>query len=154
MFRNYLKIGVRNLIKNKVYTLINISGLAIGLSCFILIALYIKNETSYDRFYPNADNTYRILTHVDVNGTSNHFPTAHYPAAFDMVRDYPEVINATTLYRTFYLSSFLPKLKVGENEFEESKFFLADSSFFQVFDLEFTYGNPKKAFENSGSVVL
>jgi putative ABC transport system permease protein len=154
MIRNYLLIGIRNLIKSKVYTLINVSGLAIGLSCFVLIALYIKNETSYDKFYPNADNTYRIVTHVDVNGVSNHFPTAHYPAAFDIVRDYPEAVNATTLYRTFYLSNFLPKLKVGENEFEENKFFLADSSFFQVFNLEFLYGNPDKAFENSGSVVL
>jgi putative ABC transport system permease protein len=154
MLKNYLLIGVRNLIKSKVYTLINVSGLAIGLSCFVLIALYIKNETSYDKFYLNADNIHRVVTHVDVNGISNHFPTAHYPAAFDIVRDYPEAVNATTLYRTFYLSNFLPKLKVGENEFEESKFFLADSSFFQVFNLEFEYGNPQKAFENSGSVVL
>lgn len=154
MLKNYLLIGIRNLIKSKVYTVINVSGLAIGLACFVLIALYIRNETSYDQFYHNADNIYRVVTHVDVNGISNHFPTAHYPAAFDIVRDYPEAVNATTLYRTYYLSSFLPTLKVGENEFEESKFFLADSSFFQVFDFEFLYGNPAKAFQNSGSVVL
>lgn len=154
MFRNYFKIGFRSLIKNKVYTLINISGLAIGLSCFILIALYIKNETGYDKFYANADNIYRINTHVDVNGISNKYPTAHYPAAFDMVQDYPEAVKATSLYRTFYLSNVLPKIKFGENEFEERKFFLADSGFFSVFDLEFQYGNAANAFENSYSVVL
>src|SRR5688572_16410338 len=113
MYKNYIRIGLRNLIKNKIYTLINISGLAIGLSSFIIIALYVKNETAYDKFHPNAANIYRINTHVDVNGISNHFPTAHYPAAFDMVRDYPEVVNATTLYRTFYLSNNLPKIKLG-----------------------------------------
>ena len=154
MFRNYIKIGVRNLVKNKVYTLINISGLAIGLACFILIALYIKNETGFDKIYSNADNIYRVNTHVDVNGISNKYPTAHYPAVFDMVRDYPEAVNATTLYRTFYLSNVLPKIKVGEDEFEENKFFLADSSFFTVFDFEFKYGNAAKAFEHGYSVVL
>lgn len=154
MFRNYFKIGLRSLVKNKVYTVINISGLAIGLSCFILIALYIKNEAGYDTFYPQADNIYRINTHVDVNGISNNYPTAHYPAAFDMVRDYPEATNGTTLYRTFYLSNVLPRIKYEEDEFEESKFFIADSTFFSVFDFEFKFGNPLKAFENSNSVVL
>jgi putative ABC transport system permease protein len=154
MFRNYFKIGLRSLVKNKIYTVINISGLAIGLSCFILITLYIKNETGYDKFYDNNDNIYRINTHVDVNGISNNYPTAHYPAAFDMTRDYPEVVKATTLYRTFYLSNVLPKIKYEDKEFEQSKFFLADSSFFSVFDFEFQYGNRDKAFENSNSVVL
>jgi len=154
MVGNYFKIGVRTLIKSKVYTLINISGLAIGLASFILIALYIRNETGYDKFYRQAENIYRINTHVDVNGISNNYPTAHYPAAFDMVRDYPEAVNATTIYRAFYLSNVLPKIKYEDNEFEESKFFLADSTFFTVFDFEFQYGNAAKAFENSYSVVL
>jgi putative ABC transport system permease protein len=91
---------------------------------------------------------------VDVNGISNNYPTAHYPAAFDITKDYPEAVNATTLYKTFYLSNNLPRIKVGENEFEESKFFLADSSFFTVFDFEFKYGTPEDAFEHSYSVVL
>ncbi len=127
MFRNYFKIGFRSLVKNKVYTFINVAGLAIGLSCFILISLYIKNETGYDQFYSNTDNIYRLNTHVDVNGNTNNYPAAHYPASFDMVSDYPEVINATTLYKTFYLSNVLPKIKYEDNEFEEDQFFLADS---------------------------
>jgi putative ABC transport system permease protein len=154
MFKNYFKIGFRSLIKNKVYTFINVAGLAIGLSCFILISLYIKNETGFDKFYSNSDNIYRLNTHVDVNGNTNNYPAAHYPAAFDMVNDYPEVINATTLYKTFYLSNVLPKIKYEDNEFEEDRFYLADSSFFTVFDFDFQYGNADKAFENSYSVVL
>lgn len=154
MFKNYFKIGFRSLIKNKIYTFINVAGLAIGLSCFILIALYIKNETGYDHFYSNADNIYRLNTHVDVNGNQNNYPAAHYPASHDMKADYPEVVNATTLYKAFYLSNVLPKIKYEDNEFDEDKFFLADSSFFDVFDFEFKEGNSQKAFENSYSVVL
>ena len=84
MLKNYIQISLRSLQKNKTYTAINITGLAIGLACFILIAIYIRNEVGYDRFFRNAENTYRVNTHVDVNGISNNFPSAHYPACFDM----------------------------------------------------------------------
>ncbi len=154
MFRSYFKIGMRSLIKNRVYTLINISGLAIGLSCFILIALYVKNEAGFDKFYSNSENIFRVNTQVDVNGVSNNYPTSHYPAVFDMVRDYPEAVNGTTLYRAFYLSNVLPRIRYGEHEFEENKFFIADSTFFDVFDFDFRYGNSSKAFRDPNSVVL
>ncbi|MEJ1241277.1 ABC transporter permease [Chryseolinea sp. T2] len=154
MFRSYFKIGFRSLIKNKVYTFINVAGLSIGIACFILIAIYVRHETGYDTEFANASKIYRINTHVDVNGISNHYPAAHYPAAFDMVDDYPEVVNATTLYRAFYLSNVLPKIRYGDEVFEEEKFYLADSSFFSVFNFEFKYGTPEHAFDNSYSVVL
>lgn len=154
MLKNYLLIATRSLLKNKAYTIINITGLAIGLACFVLIAIYIRNEINYDRFFSNADNIYRVNTHVDVNGISNSYPSAHYPACFDMTRDYPEVVNATTMYKAFYLSNVQPKIKRGDIEFEESKFYIADSTFFTVFDFDFKYGNPHEAFRNSYSVVL
>lgn len=154
MLKNYLQIAVRSLLKNKAYSVINITGLAIGLACFVLIAVYIRNEINYDRFFANAENIYRVNTHVDVNGISNSYPAAHYPACFDMVKDYPEVVNATTMYKAFYLSSVQPKIKRGDIEFEEKKFYIADSTFFTVFDFEFKYGNPQEAFRNSYSVVL
>jgi len=154
MLKNYLQIALRSLLKNKAYTVINITGLAIGLACFVLIAIYIRNEINYDRFFSNADNIYRVNTHVDVNGISNNYPSAHYPACFDMVKDYPEVVNATTMYKAFYLSSVQPKIKRNDLEFEENKFYIADSAFFTVFDFKFKYGNPGEAFRNSYSVVL
>jgi len=154
MLKNYLQIALRSLLKNKAYTIINITGLAIGLACFVLIAIYIRNEINYDRFFSNADNIYRVNTHVDVNGISNSYPSAHYPACFDMVKDYPEVVNATTMYKAFYLSSVQPKIKRNDIEFEEKKFYIADSTFFSVFDFKFKYGNPEEALRNSYSVVL
>lgn len=156
MLLNYFRIGFRNLLKNKIYSIINIAGLAIGLACFVLIMIYVRHETGYDRGFARAADIYRVNTQVDVNGVSNKYPAAHYPAAFDMARDYPEVIQATTLYRAFYLSSVLPRVRYSEadKEFEEDKFYLADSTFFDVFDYEFQYGSAAKAFRNGYSVVL
>jgi putative ABC transport system permease protein len=154
MIRNYFKIAFRNLTRHRLYTAINISGLAIGLACFILIGLYVQRETSFDRFIPNAENIYRLNTHVDVNGAQNRYPAAHYPAAFDMVDDYPDVVQATTLYRPFYLSNTVPKIRHEQKEHLEPRFYMVDSSFFSVFDFEFQSGNPDKAFANSYSVVL
>jgi len=154
MITNYLKIGLRGLARNRVYTLINITGLAIGLACFVLIGVYIRKEISYDKFYPNSENIYRVNTYVDVNGASNSYPAAHYPAAHDMAKDFAEVENATVMYRAFYLSSVLPKIRYADAEFDEDKFYFVDSTFFDVFDLDFKYGNPREALSVANSVVL
>jgi putative ABC transport system permease protein len=154
MIGNYLKVGLRGLTRNRIYTIINITGLTIGLGCFALIAIYVRNEVCYDGFYTNAENIYRINTHVDVNGISNVYPAAHYPAAHDIVKDFPEAVRATTMYKTFYLSNVLPSVKYGEREFDEDGFYLVDSTFFDVFRLDFKHGNPEEALTNAGSVVL
>jgi putative ABC transport system permease protein len=154
MVRSYIKIGLRGLARNKVYTLINVTGLAIGLACFVLIGVYIREEISYDRFYSNSENIYRVNTYVDVNGVSNSYPAAHYPAAHDIAKDFAEAVKATVMYRAFYLSSVLPKIRYGDNEFDEDKFYLVDSTFFSVFDLDFKYGNAAEALTVTNSVVL
>ncbi|MCB0491607.1 MAG: ABC transporter permease [Cyclobacteriaceae bacterium] len=154
MLKNYIKIAIRNLTRNSLYSLINIIGLAIGLACFVLIAIYVKNETGYDRFYTNAENIYRLNTHVDVNGVQNRYSMAHYPASFDMVEEFPEVEAAATIFKPFFFSNLLPTIKYEDNEYQERKFYLADSSLFSIFDFDFKYGNREKAFENSNSVVL
>ena len=71
MFRSYFKIAWRNLLKNKIYCLVNIGGLTTGITCCILIGLYLSNETSYDRFHKNADRIVRATTEYTINGTVN-----------------------------------------------------------------------------------
>lgn len=154
MLKNYIKIAIRNLSKNALYSFINIVGLAIGLACFVLIGIYVKNETGYDKFYTNSENIYRLNTHVDINGVQNKYSMAHYPAPFDMVADFPEVTSAATIFKPFLFSNLLPTIKYQDDAYSENKFYLADSSFFSVFDFDFKYGNREKAFENSNSVVL
>lgn len=154
MLKNYFKIALRNLTKNYLYSFINVIGLAIGLACFILIGIYVRNETGYDQFFANSENIYRLNTHVDINGTQNRYSLSHYPASYDMVADFPEVTKATTLFKPFYFSNLQPTIKYEDDAYQESKFYLADSSFFTVFDFDFKYGNPDKVFQNSNSVVI
>ncbi len=154
MLKNYIKIAVRNLFKNSLYSVINVVGLAIGLACFILIGIYVKNETGYDQFFSNSENIYRLNTYVDVNGVQNKYSMAHYPASFDMVAEFPEVTNAATVFKPFFFSNLLPTIKHEDNEYQERKFYLADSSFFTIFDYDFQYGNPDKVFETANSVVI
>src|SRR5438034_4902727 len=80
MIKNYFKIALRNLLRNKIYASINIAGLSIGLACAMLIILYVKDEVSYDRFHPNVNNIYRIVTQsIDKNnGKGRKDPNSGY----------------------------------------------------------------------------
>src|SRR5665213_296197 len=98
MFTNYLKIAWRNLIKNKAFSIINITGLAIGLACFLLITPYVTDELSYDRFYPNAQNIYRINSDIRFGGANMHMPLSSDMAGQLMKKDYPQVENYTRIY--------------------------------------------------------
>jgi len=91
MFKNYLKIAARNLLKHKAYSTINVLGLAIGMACCILILLYVQHELSYDRHHQNAERIYRVAADIKFGG--NHFQLAVAPApqAEALVRDFPEV---------------------------------------------------------------
>jgi putative ABC transport system permease protein len=81
MFINYIKIAVRNLLRNKAYSLINIFGLAIGISCFMLIFLFISDELSYDEFHTKADRIYRLIEIIDNEGQREESSSALLPAA-------------------------------------------------------------------------
>ena len=98
MFKNYLKIAWRNLIKNRAFSVINITGLAIGLSCFLLIALYVLDELSYDRFYPNANDIYRINSDVRFGGSNLHIPQTSDMIGATMKKDYPQVLEYTRIW--------------------------------------------------------
>lgn len=91
MFKNYFKIAIRNLWKSKGFTLINIAGLAIGLSCFILIALYVVNELGYDRFYPNAERIYRVDADIKFGGNELRLCVSSDPMGATLKKDYPQV---------------------------------------------------------------
>ena len=81
MFKNYLKIAVRNLLKYKTYSIINVSGLAIGIACCLLILLYIQDELSYDRFHDNADQIYRVASEESSDNKIRHSANTYGPLA-------------------------------------------------------------------------
>ncbi|MFQ5629468.1 MAG: ABC transporter permease, partial [bacterium] len=98
MFKNYLKIALRNFVNHKLYTSINIIGLAIGIACCILIFLFVRNELSYDRFHPNAENIYRVyVTEAPPGRDPFTYSVTPGPMAHAMEASFPEVERAVRL---------------------------------------------------------
>lgn len=151
MFKNYLKIAFRNLIRNKVFSIINISGLTIGIACTIVILLWVQNELSYDNFNINKENLYRANYEWDFSpGFSATSPGMLAPESKKAI---PEIIETVRLMKE-------PKMVVkaiGEDRkklsaFYEENYYLVDSSLFTMFTLPFINGDPATALDN-GMVV-
>lgn len=150
MIRNYIKIALRNLMKNKVFSFINIVGLALGLTCFMLIAMYVTDELSYDRFYPNALRIYRINLDMKFGGSELKLAVSSDPLGPTLKKDYPQVEQYTRIY-----SSDGPKqVKKGNQYIREDKIGYADSTLFEVFQIPVLSGNIKTALSEPNSVVM
>ncbi|WP_149274589.1 ABC transporter permease [Pareuzebyella sediminis] len=149
MFKNYLKIAWRNFKKGKLYSFINLTGLTIGMTSFILIALFVQYELSYDRQHENVDDIYRVISQQPGNeykGT-DLFSGTPLPLGTAMVRDFPEVEAKTTIDLR---SNLLSK---GEEVFSEKGIF-ADNGFFEVFTIKQISGEGKSALEEPLNVLL
>lgn len=149
MFKNYLKIAWRNVRKNKGYSAINIGGLSIGLACCLMIALYVKNEFSFDTYHEKADNIYRVVHHSSPDDLADRWIWGNAPVGPALKADFPEVIEKVQFSgRTDIL------LKNGQNVFQEGDTFYADASVFNVFSWSLIAGDPKSALEAPYSIVL
>jgi putative ABC transport system permease protein len=151
MLRSHFKIGWRSLTKNKGFTLINIGGLTMGMTCFAVILLYVENELSFDRFHRQPENVYRIVTDF-VNNDGTIVPDATTPPALaPALREaLPEVEQATRLST----GGRLYLLQYGEKRFYESNLIRVDSHFFDVFDFPFLAGSRQTALKEIHSVIL
>ena len=98
MLRNYIKVIIRNVVKQKAYTFINIAGFAVGLATCILILLYVVHELSYDNFHSNADRIYRIGVEGNLSGENVKYPLSNLGTGPAMLKDYEEVESFTRLY--------------------------------------------------------
>ena len=149
MFKNYLKTAYRNLIKDKGYSLINIFGLAAGLASCLLILLYVVNEFSYDHYNEKMDQIYRVDTEIKFGGT--HIVTAQTPDPLGSAlrSEYPQVKQFVRL-----ISHGGILVKKGEQNIQEDRVILTDSSLFDVFTLPMLSGDPKTALVNPHSVVI
>ncbi len=149
MFKNYLKLVLRNMNKHKGYSFINISGLAVGLACFILISLWVNFEISYDRFHENRDNLYQVYGENPLpNGDVRFFPQTPAALAQALKSERPEIrhISRTLEWMEFLLGS-------QEKRFLERVRFV-DPDFLEMFSLEFIGGNPKTALSQPKSIIL
>ncbi|MFC1564262.1 ABC transporter permease [candidate division KSB1 bacterium] len=149
MFKNYLKITYRNLIRHKSYSLINVFGLSLGIVCCILISTYIGYEFSYDSMHENADNIYRICSIRSVEGGSiemNGIPTPLVPV---LTEDFPEVITsfriAATVKRAY---------RYKDKTFLEDGVFYAENGFIEMFSFDVIKGDTKTALEAPFTMVI
>ncbi|GAB3916211.1 ABC transporter permease [Larkinella terrae] len=151
MLRNYLKIAFRNLLKHKTFGFINIVGVAIGLACFLLIALYVRDEISFDRYNAKADRTYRVLrTFLNSNDGTVELKLGTVAPPFGPLikQDFPQ---AEEVVRTLGTNSLL---KYGEHTYNENKVLFAEENIFKVLDFKVISGDPAKALARPFSIML
>ena len=158
MLRNYLKIAYRNLLKNKVFSLINILGLAIGMAACLLILQYVGFELSYDDFHENASNIYRINTD-DHQGAIRKTTLTSSPLGPGLQQNYPEVVNFTRLIlpwsgqgATSTLGWQEPEGNIIKQNFQWG--FYTDPGFLQMFSFQWIKGDRQNALEGSHKIVL
>jgi ABC-type antimicrobial peptide transport system permease subunit len=154
MIRNYFKIAFRNIIRNKVFALINILGLAVGMACFILITLWIQDELSFDKFHANKDNLY-LLTIIHPNDVMD--PNVPYALAPRLADEFPEFVHHTRIYNLGNLRTCMFRYESANGMpvmFYEDSVNLVDPSFFSMFSFPFVYGDPESAFQNPDSLVI
>jgi len=149
MLKNYFKIGLRSLLRNKFFTAINIFGLTLGMTTCLLIMLYVQNELNYDSFNKKANQIVRVVFRGSIQGEKMKEAMVMPPVAQTFKSEYPEVLEATRLRN--YGN---PRITYGDKTFKENAFAYADSNFFEVFTLPFLKGNPKTALLEPNTIVI
>ncbi|WP_421764666.1 ABC transporter permease [Ekhidna sp.] len=151
MFINHFKIGFRVMRRHLTYSSINIIGLAIGLSAVILIALFIKDELSYDRFHTKGENIVRVSYQLETPNTTRRAAKLPFPIKDVLLSEYPEVINVARFYNW---GGDTPLLEYGSHKYTEEGIYFAETDVFKVFDFEFVSGNPTTALKDPRSIIL
>lgn len=146
MFMNYIRIALRNFKRQKVYSLINLSGLSLGLACFILISLWVRHEMSYDRFHGNKERIYRLLNAID---DGNFGTSVSYALGPELKDKYPEIEESCRVWPWHY-----SLVRYQDKNFYEFDFYLTDPSFFSMFSFPFVRGNPETALPDTNSIVI
>ncbi|HEY5462164.1 MAG TPA: ABC transporter permease [Hanamia sp.] len=147
MFKNYFKIAFRNLSRNKVYSIINIAGLALGLACAMLIILYVKDEVSFDRFHKNVNNIYRVAVKGERQGTEMQSGITGFLQGPRFAQ------NVAGIQSFVRIQDGNEDIKTG-TEIQSQDLLYVDSNFFSVFTFSLLGGNPKTCLTEPHSIVL
>jgi putative ABC transport system permease protein len=150
MYRNYIKLAVRTFLNQKYFSLINVIGLSIGMTCFIIILLYVMFELSYDRYFKGGENIYRVAIERIYPDKSRHWGRTAFPVAPTFQREYPEIAAGTRLLTNNV--DFL--ISRDEKHIYNDRVLWADPNFFEIFSVPLIKGDPKTALANPNSVVL
>lgn len=145
MFQNYLKVVFRKMIRQKVFSFINIAGLAIGMAICILIFLWVQDELNYDRFHENASNIYRVVMNDQNYGM--RWPVVSIPVGPGLKQDFPEILD------TARVSDFRGLITHEDKKFDEIGAYV-DPTFLKIFSFPFDRGNPETALDSLQSIVI
>ncbi|MEL6944800.1 MAG: ABC transporter permease [Bacteroidota bacterium] len=151
MLKNYFKIALRNLVKSKGFSFINIFGLALGTICCLYILLYVRTEYSYDQHHENVEQIYRVTTRFDGEEAPTYTGTASPPIAAALKEDFAEVEEAFRFVGVFDGQQLF---RFDNKTFYESEGVYADAPFFEVFKYDFIYGNAQDALKEPFQIVL
>jgi len=149
MFKNYLTIALRNIKKHKGYSLINITGLAIGMAVCILIFLFVEYELGFDSHFSQKENIYRVVTHTHRAEGTEYAGSTPFPTAAALRNDFPDLKYTTQCYRE---SDAL--ITVGDRRFKENDILFVEPLFFELFDAQWIQGDASKALDDPNAVIL
>ena len=149
MYKNYLKTAFRNLFRNKIYSVINLLGLSVGITCALLLYLYVQDEMSYDRHYAQSQQIYRYTTQWSFGGEIEHSTNSSGRLAWAVKQQFPEIENVLRVQ-----SQGRQLVEHNQKFFNFYSFQYVDSTCFQFFDYQFVEGNPENALKNPDQVVL
>ena len=149
MVKNYLSVSIKHLRKQKAFSIINVLGLTVGITCCFLIFLFIQNELSYDGFHRNGENIYRVMRVGNNNGVQREIPYLSPPFGPALLNDYPHAIVAET--RVMKDNNLISHHEIGYNE---KDILLTDPNFFQFFDFRLKKGNKASVLNDPNSIVL
>lgn len=150
MLKNYFVIAIRNILKHKFFSAINIFGMTIGIAACLLIFLHVTDELSYDRFHANGDRIYQIGLHAKIAGQNIRTANTCPPLAEALVEEVPGVESSTRLLRYFGQQV----VRYEDKSFSEERLFYADSNFFSFFTFKLLEGEPNTALQEPNTVVL
>ncbi len=153
MFKNYVKVSLRNLAKNKIYSVINILGLSVGISCFVILMLWVIDEGSYDAFHKNSSNIYRTVLVDKSSNVETKYAITSAPVGPAIVEEFPEIINQVRIIKPAGRQALIENKK--ENKvFYEADMAWADNEYFDVFSVKMLLGNPGTALKQPNQLVI
>ena len=150
MFKNYLIVAGRNLMRHKAYTLINIAGLSVGMACTILILLWVRYELSFDRYHENADRIYRLAANIEIGEMRGGYAVSNLPIGSTLQRDYPEVIRAVR----FYPHDRKLLVQYKGKRFLEDGIIYTEDTLYDVFRFPLISGDPSTVLTTADSLVI
>ncbi|MEP3387875.1 MAG: ABC transporter permease, partial [Reichenbachiella sp.] len=154
MLKNYLLVAIRSLLRDKFYSSINILGLALGITCSLLIMIYISDELSYDRMHSKADRIYRINEFMEDESGGERSSSLPFPVGPTLATEYPSIVETQVRLFDYQSPTLMVENKKTNKAFNERRMFFADSTFFDVFDFELIKGDKNTALDGPNDLLI